>query len=497
MNRRVLLSALMLAVALPAAAQTVRQAHNDARLIGTWKTTQEIDAACSRFSGDGNFEITRPPDQRIYRLQGSWRLVRSFKRGCRPQRDAPRQFTVAVTGRCAVADSHLTCEAHFQGEVTILRAKRSLWTIGRNSLDLAETTPEGFTVSSNAKRWSTNVRGEVASLPLLPPPGGAYTDRPPPPPGGAKIDPPGNQETLSVPAHRLFAAWLERYAAAHHWLLAALDGLAGMDHNSAALFERTLTAELARRERRDGEQALTWILEAHGAARPAVAATGEATLDAAASRGLDHLRQLEAEVRQAATDSAALFQGVLAGQATVTEVAIRLRQGQRIRLRAELAFWRLRVAGLPAAHPQRHLLDSASAASAALIDLYDAVLGHLGAAGQDAAAVVASARRQLAAGHRAVAEGRTTTNQALEVVQVSSTLGNDARRQLFLGLATYAQSFDVEDQMLEALAATIDNLAAGRPLGQNLEAIATLAAQRRHHARRRLVIIRRLAGYER
>tara|TARA_Y100000294_G_C8343522_1_gene251700 strand:- start:85 stop:516 length:432 start_codon:yes stop_codon:yes gene_type:complete len=143
------------------------------------------------------------------------------------------------------------------------------------------------------------------------------------------------------------------------------------------------------------------------------------------------------------------------------------------------------------------LLDSASAASAALIDLYDAVLGRLGAAGQDAAAVVASARRQLAAGHRAVAEGRTTTNQALEVVQVSSTLGNDARRQLFLGLAIYAQSFDVEDQVLEALAAAIDNLAAGRPLGQDLEAIATLTAQRRHHARRRLVIIRRLAGYER
>ncbi|MAG98066.1 MAG: hypothetical protein QF797_06405 [Alphaproteobacteria bacterium] len=485
MNRRVLLSALMLAVALPAAAQTVRQAHNDARLIGTWKTTQEIDAACSRFSGDGSFEITRPPDQHVYRLQGSWQLARSFKRGCRPQRDAPRHFTVDVTGRCAVADSHLTCEAHFQGAVTILRAKRSLWTIGRNSLDLAETTPEGFTVSSNAKRWSTNVRGEVASLPL------------PPPPGGTKTDPPGNQETLSVPAHRLFAAWLERYAAAHHWLLTALDGLAGMDHNSAALFDRSLTADAAKRERRDGDQALTWILEAHAAARPAAATTGEAALDAAAGRGLDNLRQLEAEVRQAATDSVVLFQGVLAGQATVTEVAIRLRQGQRARLRAELAFWRLRVAGLPAAHPQRHLLDSASAASAALIDLYDAVLGRLGAAGQDAAAVVASARRQLAAGHRAVAEGRTTTNQALEVVQVSSTLGNDARRQLFLGLAIYAQSFDVEDQVLEALAAAIDNLAAGRPLGQDLEAIATLTAQRRHHARRRLVIIRRLAGYER
>ena len=200
------LLALMVVFALPAPAQTVRQAHNDARLIGTWKAEQEIDAACSRFAGSGSFEITRLPDQNVYRLQGLWQLEQSFKRGCRPQRDGSRQFTVEVSGHCAVAGRHLTCDARFQGGVTILRAKRSLWTIGRNSLDLAETTPEGFTVSSNAKRWSTNVRGEVASLPLLPPPGGAYTDRPPPPPGGAKIDPPGNQETLSVPAHRLFAA---------------------------------------------------------------------------------------------------------------------------------------------------------------------------------------------------------------------------------------------------------------------------------------------------
>jgi hypothetical protein len=270
-----------------------------------------------------------------------------------------------------------------------------------------------------------------------------------------------------------------------------------MDNNTAALFHQTLATEVVRRERHDGDEALAWILEAHGAARPGAAETGEAVFDSAAARGLGRLRDLEAEVRQAVIDSASLFQATIGGKATVTDIAIRLRQGQMTRLRTELAFWRLRTADLSAAHPQRHLFDSAAATSEALIDLYDSVLGSLGAAGQDAATVIASSRRQVAAGHRAVAEGRTVTNRALEVVQRSTTLGNDARRQLFLGLATYAQSFDVEDQVLEALTTAVDDLAAGRPLAQALETIATLTAQRRHHAGRRLVIIRRLAGYER
>ncbi len=479
-----LLAASLVVFALPAPAQTVRQTHNDARLIGTWKAEQEIDAACSRFAGSGSFEITRLPDQNVYRLQGLWQLEQSFKRGCRPQRDGSRQFTVEVSGHCAVAGRHLTCDARFQGGVTILRAKRSLWTIGRNSLELEETTPEDFKVSSRAERWSTNVRGEVASLPL-------------PPPGEAKTTPPDENEASARLSRRRFDDWLERYAAAHHWLLTALDGLAAMDHNSAALFERVLAADVAKRERRDGDQALAWILEAHGTARPAAAATGGAALDAAAGRGLDSLRLLEATVDRAVTESAALFQAVLEGQATVVDIAIRLRQGRKTRHRAELAFRRLRSASLSRMHPERHLHAAAGAADSAVIALYDFELKRLGVAGPDAAAVVANARRQLTAGRQAVAAGHTATNQALEAVQKSSALGNDARRQLFLGLTTYAQSFDVEDQVLEALAAAVDDLAAGRPPGQELETITALAAQRRHHARRRLVIIRRLAGYER
>ncbi len=490
MFRAALLLALMAILVAPATAQTVRQAHNDARLIGTWKATQDIDAACSIFSGNGSFEITRQPDERIYRLLGRWHLSQSFKRGCRPQRGAPRQFAVDVMGRCAVAGIRLTCETHFRGDVTILRAKRSLWTIGRNSLELAETTPEDFSVKSRAKRWSTNVRGEVASLPL---------PLPSPPPGGANkgSSPPGDQERSATPSRRAYITWLERYAAAHHWLLTALDGLAAMDHNSAALFEQTLSLEVAKQERQDGDQALSWILDAHGTARPEKAATGDPALDAAADQGLDSLRPLEAAVRQAATDSAALFTAVLAHQATTANVAIRLRQGQKTRLRAEIAFWRLRTAGLPVSHPELHLHRASGAASAALIELYDSVLARLGASGRSAADVVAGARQQLAAGRRAISEGRRTTNQALAAVQGNTTLGNDARRQLFLGLATYAQSFDVEDQVLEALASAVDDLAAGRTLGQTLEGIATLAAKRRHHAHRRLLIIRRLAGYER